>query len=190
MSLSFPLQVSNWWSINNSLNVSRNKFSTPNLMGFPFESGRTAYNFNINQSFSISSTTTADLSFNYRSASVHGTYFIRPMYHTDLGIKKSFADKRITVSVAANDLFNTDRERIKSVIPRRSTGSTKNMKARFFALGFLIALGVTWSSLHGIGQRVPMLKSGVLEIKYRIPHQDEMNNLADINVTVNDRIKS
>ncbi len=141
LSLSFPLQVSAWWSINNSLNVSHNKFSTPNLMGFPFESGRMAYNFNINQSFSISSTATADLSFNYRSASVHGTYFIRPMYHTDLGIKKTFADKKITVSVAANDLFNTYKERNKSVIPGQEYRIYQKYESQIFRVGLSYRFG-------------------------------------------------
>ncbi|WP_432708017.1 outer membrane beta-barrel protein [Pedobacter sp.] len=141
MSLSFPLKVSEWWSMNNSMNVSKNKFSTPNLMGFPFESGKTAYNFNINQTFNISPSTTADLSFNYRSANVHGTYFFRPMYSTDLGIKKSFADKKLTISLAANDLFNTYRERIKSVIPGQDYRIYQKYETQIFRMGLSYRFG-------------------------------------------------
>ncbi|MBG6234737.1 hypothetical protein IWX76_001305 [Pedobacter sp. CAN_A7] len=141
MSMSFPLKVSEWWTMNNSVNVSINKFSTPNLMGFPFESGKTAYNFNINQSFNISTSTTADLSFNYRSANVHGTYFIRPMYSTDLGIKKTIADKKLTISLAANDLFNTYKERIKSVIPGQDYRIYQKYETQIFRLGLSYRFG-------------------------------------------------
>jgi outer membrane receptor protein involved in Fe transport len=141
LSLSFPLKVSDWWNMNNSMNVSHNKFSTPNLMGAPFESGSVAYNFNINQSFSINSTTTADLLFNYRSASVYGTYFIQPMYHTDLGIKKTFFDKKIALSIASNDLFNTYRERIKSVIPGQDYRIYQKYESQIFRLGFSYRFG-------------------------------------------------
>lgn len=141
LSLSFPLKISTWWNMNNSLNVSNNKFSTPNLMGAPFESGKTAFDFQINQSFTINSSTTADLSFNYRSASVHGTYFIRPMYNTDIGIKKTFADKKFTVSLAANDLFNTYRERIKSVIPGQDYRIYQKYESQIFRAGISYRFG-------------------------------------------------
>jgi len=141
LSLSFPLKVSDWWNMNNNLNVSHNKFSTPNLMGAPFESGRAAYNFNINQSFTINSTITADLSLNYRSASVYGTYFIQPMYHTDLGVKKTFSAKKMTLSIAANDLFNTYRERIKSVIPGQDYRIYQKYESQIFRLGLSYRFG-------------------------------------------------
>jgi hypothetical protein len=141
LSLSFPLKVSKWWNMNNSVNVSHNKFYTPNLMGFPFDSGKTAFSFNLNQTFTINSTTTADVSFNYRSASVYGTYFIQPMYHTDLGIKKTFFDKKIALSIAANDLFNTYRERINSVIPGQDYRIYQKYETQIFRLGVSYRFG-------------------------------------------------
>ena len=141
LSLSFPLKVRDWWNMSNSLNVSHHKFNTSNLMGAPFESGKAEYNFNINQSFTINSTTTADLSFNYRSASVYGTYFIQPMFHTDLGIKKTFSNKKIALSIAVNDLFNTYRERIKSVIPGQDYRIYQKYESQIFRLGLSYRFG-------------------------------------------------
>ncbi|MGY0035559.1 outer membrane beta-barrel protein [Pedobacter sp. NJ-S-72] len=64
--------------------------------------------------FTINSSVNAELSANYQSAQVFGTYITKPIYVIDLGISKSFANKKANIKLSASDLFNTRQINVKS----------------------------------------------------------------------------
>ncbi len=141
LNVNIPLQLLSFWRMNNSINIYKNKFSTPDLMGIAFESGRTAFDFNIGNAIKINASTSLDLSFNYRSAIERGTYYFKPMYSLDLGFKKTFAGDRVTLALAANDLLNTYRERLNSVIPGQDYRIYQKYDTQIFRFGVSYKIG-------------------------------------------------
>lgn len=134
MNASYPLKIAKWWDVYTNLNVYRLEFNSPDLFGAPFSSGRAAYDFNINQNISLGNATTVDLSVNYLSERVYGTYFIKPIYSADVGIRKEFAHKKLTVKLAAYDLFNTHRERINTVLPNQDYRIYQKFETQVFRI--------------------------------------------------------
>jgi len=143
LNISYPLSITSWWTTYNNANIYYNKFSTPNLLGEPYSVGRAAYDFNTNQTFTVNSTTNVDLSFTYLSPRIYGTYFINSMYWLDLGVKKSFAQKRLVVKASADDLFNWHHENIHTVIPGQDYRIYQKFETRIFRLSINYRFGST-----------------------------------------------
>lgn len=104
--LSFPLQLSKWWRMQNQAGTYYNKFSDPNVAGVQFEAGRLAYNFNTSNSLSLSKTWTFELNFWFNSPSVYGVdRATRSQYALNAGIQKSFMDNKAKLKLNVNDIL-------------------------------------------------------------------------------------
>jgi len=139
--ISRSLSIANWWSADNDVTVYYSEFSTPNLMGFAFKNGKTTFVFNSNHNFIINSSLTADLSVNYSSSQVYGTYIAKPIYGIDLGLSKSFADQKANIKLALNDVFNQRNIRIRSAIPFQDYQLSQKQESRIFRLSFTYNFG-------------------------------------------------
>ncbi len=135
------LSITKWWSADNDATVYYSQFSTPNLMGFAFKNGKTTFIFNSNHNFIIDPSLTADLSVNYTSSQVYGTYIAKPIYGIDLGLSKSFADKKANIKLALNDVFNQRITKIKSAIPFQDYQLSQKQESRIFRLSFTYNFG-------------------------------------------------
>jgi hypothetical protein len=151
LNINSPLTIFKWWTTNNNLTVFYNEFSTPNLLGVPYKGGKTAFNFNSNQTITLNSTTNFELSGFYRSAQVDGTLSVKPIYSIDLGISKSFMEKKLSVKLAANDVFNLQKFRITSAIPSQIYSVNEKSETRVFRLTCSYRFGS--SSIKGARQR-------------------------------------
>lgn len=136
-----PLNITNWWHTENNLNIFYNKFSAPSLVGSPFSSGKTSVSFNSYQSFTINPSTSIDLSFLYVSPSAHGTYSARTFCWADMGIKKMFLKNKASLKIAVDDIFNTHRERIQSVIPGQDYRIYQKYETRVARITFSYRFG-------------------------------------------------
>lgn len=134
LNINSPLTIFKWWTTNNNMTVFYNEFSTPNLLGMPYKSGKLAVNINTNQTFSINSSTNVELAAYYQSAMVEGTLAMKPQYGIDLGISKSFANKKINVKLAANDIFYLERWRVESALPSQKYKIDERNDSRVFRL--------------------------------------------------------
>jgi len=134
LNVNSPLNIFKWWTTNNNLTVYYNKFSTPNLLGVPYSSGKLAFNANTNHTISLNTSTNIEMSGFYQSSMVEGTLALKPQYGIDLGASKSFANKKFNVKLAANDVFNLQKWRITSALPGQNYSVFEKEESRIFRL--------------------------------------------------------
>ncbi|MDB5014095.1 MAG: TonB-dependent receptor [Daejeonella sp.] len=139
--INYPIVITNWWNTYNNLTLYYNYFKSPNLIGAPYQSGKLAYQLNTNQSFTVNTSTTVELSGNYQSSQVYGTYLIKPMYGVDLGINKSFAQRRANIKLSANDIFNLRKTQISSAIATQNYRLDEKPETRIIRLSFTYRFG-------------------------------------------------
>jgi len=101
-----PYTISKWWTGNAELDVFELKFKSDSLFGGNLNDGQVAYNIKATQTFTFAGFK-AELFSRYQSAMIYGIYHLRPRYSTDIGISRSFDDKKFNVKFAVSDIFNT-----------------------------------------------------------------------------------
>jgi hypothetical protein len=141
LNISSPVTITTWWESSNELNIFYRNFSSPDLMGTPFNSRKMSYAFNTVHTLKVSPAVNAELSFNYQSPQVYGTYLARPIYSTNVGISKTFAAQRATIRLAVNDLFNTQEIRIRSTVINQDYHLAQKAESRIFRLGLTYNFG-------------------------------------------------
>ncbi|WP_158275298.1 outer membrane beta-barrel protein [Pedobacter sp. HMWF019] len=151
MNVSYPVEITKWWNTNNNLTVYYNKFKTPNLAGQPYQSGKTALNLNTNQTFIISPSTNIEWSGYYQSKQVYGTLLIAAQYGVDLGLSKSFMDKKLSFKLAANDIFKLQKSQITSALPSQNYVVNERWESRVFRITCTYRFGS--SSIKGARER-------------------------------------
>jgi outer membrane receptor protein involved in Fe transport len=134
MNISYPLKITKWWSTTNNFTGFYNKFTTPDLLGSPFESGKLAFNANTNQTITLNKSTNFEWSGYYNSRQVYGTLIIAPQYSIDIGLNKSFWDKKLSLKLAANDVFRLQRAKITSALPSQNYVVRERWESRVFRL--------------------------------------------------------
>lgn len=151
LNIGAPLAITKWWNTSNDATLYYTDFKSPNLMGSPFSSGKLSYLLNTTQTFSVSSSINAELTMDYQSAQVYGTYAVKPLYGIDFGVSKSFANKKATVKLAANDLFNLRKANISSALPLQDYRLYQKEESRIFRLSFSYNFGS--SSIKAVRER-------------------------------------
>ncbi|MDQ8052412.1 MAG: TonB-dependent receptor [Pedobacter sp.] len=115
--INIPVTVVKGWTMNNNLNVFHLSFESPNLGGSALKTGKTSFQFKSQQTFIIASGLTAELSGNYESPLDYGTLSLRSRYSLDAGLSKSLLNKKATLKLALNDVFNTNDSDLTSAYP-------------------------------------------------------------------------
>lgn len=151
MNMNRPLTMTSWWNTNNDATIYYSRFTSPDLAGVPFKNGKMTYMVNSLHTFTVNSSISAEISANYQSSQVFGTYIAKPIYGIDLGISKSFADKKATIKLSANDLFNTRQITVKSAIPAQDYKLYQKQESRVFRLSFSYNFGN--SSVKAVRER-------------------------------------
>ncbi len=108
LTLSFPLPVTKWWTMQTNVSAFYNKYKTfynNELLTLQ----QTSWNAYTSQNFTLNKTMTVEVSGYYNGAGVYGFYQIRPMGALSLGIQKQVWDKKGRFSLNMNDLFWTNR---------------------------------------------------------------------------------
>lgn len=115
--LNVPVKVTKWWNMNNNLNVFYLSFEAPDLGGRALKTGKTSFQFKAQNTFTIVKGLTAELMGNYQSPLEYGTLSIEAKYGIDMGITKSLLNKKASLKLALNDVFNTQETRLSSTYP-------------------------------------------------------------------------
>ncbi len=115
--LNIPTKVAKWWDMNNNLNVFHLSFEAPNLAGQSLSTGKTSFQFKMQNSFTIIPGLSAELSGNYESPLEYGTLSIQSRYFIDAGISKSLFNKKASLKLAVSDVFNTNDSNLTSAYP-------------------------------------------------------------------------
>lgn len=138
-----PYQITKWWSGN----VNFNGF----YLGFKSSGGIGNGNID-NGRFAFTARTTQTLTFgkykaeivgDYRSALAYGIYYIFPRYYIDGGVSRSFANKKLNVKVALNDVFNTLRNDINSNLLGNNFTIRQKSDTRIFRVNVTYNFGST-----------------------------------------------
>ncbi len=117
LNLSIPFAFANWWNSNTNINVFKNQFKSPDLNGQVLDNEQTAIQIYNSQNFVAGKALSFELSGNYQSKVVYGTFSFRPRYTVDFGMSKSFSNKRVNLKLTVNDLFKTRYAKISSAYP-------------------------------------------------------------------------
>lgn len=115
--MNVPLTLTKWWSTSNNLTVFYNRFTSPELFGAAFKSGKLSFNINSTQTLTINPTLSAEVSAYYNSRNIEGTASNRELYSVDMGLSKMLLNKKLSIKLAASDVFNTLRYVSRSKIP-------------------------------------------------------------------------
>ena len=152
LNVSLPVTITKWWSTANDLSVFHRKYTTPDLMGAPFKSEKVTFFLNTTQTFTVTPSVNAELSFNYQSPQIYGTYTARPIYSTNIGISKSFLDNKANLKLAVNDVFNTQQIKIRSTVPMQDYQLYQKQESQVFRLTFTYNFGS--SAIKAIRERI------------------------------------
>lgn len=117
LSLMVPVNLTRWWSVENSLLLNYNDMQTTLSDGRQYRLNRPSLAYNFNHSFKLSAGFAAELSGYYNSATVYGVYSVWPQYQLNFGVKKSSKDKLTTYSLAGNDILRSYRLKAETDLP-------------------------------------------------------------------------
>lgn len=115
--LNVPVQIAKWWQTNNNLNVYYLSFQAPDLAGSALKTGKTSFQLKSQQTFTIVSGFTAELSGSYESPLDYGTLRIKSRYSVDAGLSKAMFNKKASLKLALSDVFNTYKTDLSSGYP-------------------------------------------------------------------------
>jgi len=149
LTIGYPTTITKFWSMDNTLTSTYNQIKTANLGDGVYDRKKVNFMINSSHTFTLSPSTSAELSGEYASSQIYGTYAIEPYYGIDFGIKKSFFDKKLNVKLAANDVFDTRKARISSALSGLDYNLTQKQESRVYRL----SLNYIFGSSHVKGTR-------------------------------------
>ncbi len=102
-----PVEVTKWWSINNSLNFYYGSYSGTVANTTLQNQGNFTYNCNSVNNFKLGKGYTAEVTGNYRAKEIYAFMIVDPIWFMNLGFQKKF--KNSNLRLAFNDIFYTNR---------------------------------------------------------------------------------
>ncbi len=106
-----PVPVAKWWNINNNLQVFNMSFKSKSADG-DLNSGQTAVTYNMDHTFTINKSFTAEASVQYQSPMQYGIFKIESQMVFNAGLRKSFMKNKANLRLSMNDVFNTRKQRL------------------------------------------------------------------------------
>ena len=107
LNITIPINITSWWQSNNNILGIYNTLLLKNYLNSDYNVSWFAGNINTMNSFSIGKGISAELVAYYQSAQTDGLYNISATGSVDLGLKKTFADKKATIQLGFKDIFLT-----------------------------------------------------------------------------------
>ncbi|TSD64670.1 TonB-dependent receptor [Inquilinus sp. KBS0705] len=108
-----PFTITKWWEGNVNLTGFYLGFKADTLAGFNFNTGKAAFQGRLTQTFKFSGYR-LEVMGDYQSPLTYGIYNIKPRYAVDMGISKSFMNKKLNLKLACDDVFKIRRNDLSS----------------------------------------------------------------------------
>ncbi|MES2810470.1 MAG: outer membrane beta-barrel family protein [Bacteroidota bacterium] len=108
-----PYDVFKWWTGSINFNGFYMGFKSADLSGGVIDNGRKAFVFKTTQNL-LFGVYKGEIVTDYRSALTYGIFDIHRRYGVSAAIGRSFANKKVTVKVGLDDIFNTQRNDVSS----------------------------------------------------------------------------
>ncbi|MGN8058274.1 outer membrane beta-barrel protein [Pedobacter sp. 22163] len=141
LTIGYPTTITKFWSMDNTLTSTYNQIKAANLGNSVYDRKKVNFMINSSHNFTLSPSTSAELSGEYASSQIYGTYAIKPYYGIDFGIKKSFLDKKLNIKLAANDVFDTRKARISSALSGLDYNLSQKQESRVYRLSLNYIFG-------------------------------------------------
>lgn len=100
------LKLFKWWNCYISLNIYEDYYRGE-LQGQDYSRGNTVFTTNTTNSFILPKGFSAELSYFYKSREVFNVLDLNPMSSLNIGVKRSFFEKKLVAKIGANDIFYT-----------------------------------------------------------------------------------
>jgi hypothetical protein len=110
VTVSIPVPVTKWWTMQANLTGTYNRYKTYYLDDL-FEIEQFTYNVFANNQFKLPKEWSAEISGWYNSKSVYGFFVAQPQGMINLGVQKNILEKKGTLRLNVNDVFWTNRFR-------------------------------------------------------------------------------
>lgn len=142
LNISAPVPITKWWNTFNNLTVFYNAFETT-VNGELINRAAGGFYGQTQHNFTISKTLTAEASFDYTSAQIaeEGLFSMKSMYACNIGFSKQVMNKKGTIRVNVNDVFNTRRFRGTYSTTNREVTLANNWDSRQIRAGFTYRFG-------------------------------------------------
>jgi hypothetical protein len=132
--------IAKWWNVSYELDGAYDKVNTQ-VDGTPYLSSKFSWTGQLDQAFYLPKNIKLTLGSTYYSPALSGLARTLPGSQIDAGISKTTADKRLTISFKANDIFFGSRYRSILQYNNVNTTWTNEWESRKFFLGLTYQFG-------------------------------------------------
>ncbi|WP_443945077.1 TonB-dependent receptor domain-containing protein [Pedobacter sp. AW1-32] len=139
--LSIPVNFAKWWQSNNTINGFYLNFKAPDLGGIPLDNESTSVQIKSMHTFTFNKGLGAELMGSYESPITYGVLRIKTRWGIDVGLSKSLMNKKASIKLSINDIFNTQRNNIESAYPGLQYTLYQNNDIRSARLSFTYRFG-------------------------------------------------
>jgi hypothetical protein len=163
LTVNAPFTITKWWNTNNIFTGFNNQYNEAQLEGQQLQANKTSFYLKSNHNFSFQKGLSAEVSADYRSSMVYGSFLLGSNYGVDLGLSKSILNQKASIKFSVSDAFNTRTLKVKSELPGVNYDIFQKHETRVFRLGFNIRFG--GSSIKEARSRATGLESEQSRIK-------------------------
>ena len=157
-----PVQFTKWWSANFNLDASYLRYKAYAVNG-NFNKASQDIIFNSTQTFVLSSTISAEISGRYESPTLYGVNKLKQSYAVNAGISKQLFNKRGSIKINLNDVFNTDRDLNHAIYQNVDLSEVNKKETRVWRIGFSYRFGkatVKSATKHNTGSDDEQRRTG------------------------------
>jgi len=132
-----PIQVTKWWSSNNSITLQYKKMIAPQ---FKIEKG--TYTLQSNNEFTLGKSTTLDMGLYYNRRSLYGNTITQPFSNVTIGLTQYLLNNKLILNVDVWDLFYQNNPKMVSYYNNSSIYIDKKFQTRQLNLSAIYTFNV------------------------------------------------
>lgn len=136
-----PVSLAKWWNANNNAMLFYLGFRADDLRGKELNSGKISYQLTSQHTFIVNHSLTAEITGDYRAPLEYGAFKVQSEYGIDLGLSKSFMNKKANLKLSVSDVFDTRKQRVSSVYEGLTYNLVQKNETRLAKLTFSYRFG-------------------------------------------------
>lgn len=148
VNINTPFTITKWWEGNVNATAFYLGFKSDTLAGQKFNDGQWAFQGRTTQTFKFAGYR-FEVTGDYQSSLTYGIYKIRPRYSVDMGVSKSFMEKKFNIKASCDDIFNIRRNDLSSQVVNNNFVIKQKNDTRVMRLTFTYNFGNSSSRLCG-----------------------------------------
>ncbi|MFS2188703.1 outer membrane beta-barrel protein [Mucilaginibacter sp. Mucisp84] len=140
VNINTPFTITKWWEGNVNATAFYLGFKSDTLAGQKFNDGQWAFQGRTTQTFKFAGYR-FEVTGDYQSSLTYGIYKIRPRYSVDMGVSKSFMEKKFNIKASCDDIFNIRRNDLSSQVVNNNFVIKQKNDTRVMRLTFTYNFG-------------------------------------------------